>query len=286
MDKLKTSVESGDLYGALQMFKTQHARAKKKGEFADALELARGGAALMLEKGQLMEGADLARDYVELSKSSPPKSDQDYDAWVENVLVLDKLFGKLEQNEETGRERKRFMKMAVDFTSAEGPWSHGDPKLHQNLALTCVAESDLMGASKHMLLSQKPEDAAKLIASWAKRGPEGEQDLHLTRFVLQLLVLENLRDANVFYTSFRAQFPKLDTPLVHFCGYLLRVLERNAFPLFQQLRQKYDSALSRGNGMPTSFNAYLDKIAQVFYGVEPPKTGMGGMMDLMKGLLG
>jgi len=54
--------------------------------------------------------------------------------------------------------------------------------------------------------------------------------------------------------------------------------------LFQQLRQKYSAALSPRPGV--NFEQYLDKIAQVFYGVEPPKNATGGLMEMMKGLLG
>ena len=281
VERLKESIESGDLYQALQLFKTQHARAKKKGDIAQAVELAYRGANVMLEKGEVNAGSELARDFVELVKSQP---DFDYDKVVQEIIIIDGHFAKLEGSE-ASREQKRFLKVAVDFTTERGPWPTGEPELHRIIALAALKDSDLLLAMKHMLHSHHPDEIVKIITKWAKSGPENERDLYLTRTVLQLLCLENLRDANAVNKGFREEFPDLDTPLTRFVGFLLRTLERDAYPLFMTLRQKYAPSLARGNTPQSSFDAYLDKIAQVYYNVAPPKSGMASMMEsLMKGM--
>jgi len=68
IQKLEESINQGDLYSSLQLFKTQHARAKKRGDFKTAAELAKRGAELMLSKNEINAGAELARDYCELIK--------------------------------------------------------------------------------------------------------------------------------------------------------------------------------------------------------------------------
>jgi hypothetical protein len=281
IERLSASIDSGDLYQALQLFKTQHARAKKKGDLAQATELAFRGANLMLDKKEVNAGSELARDFIELLKA---QSEFNYDKVLSELLILDGQFSKLE-GEEATRERKRFLKAAIDFTAEKGPWVSGDPELHRVASLAALKEQDIMVATKHQLHAHRPEEYANLLVKWAKLGPESERDLYLARAVLQLLCLENLRDANAVNKAFRAEFPDLDTPLLRYIGYLLRTLERDAYPLFQVLRQKYGPSIARGNTPTSSFDAYLDKIASVFYGVAPPKSGMASMMEsLMKGL--
>ena len=281
VERLKESIESGDLYQALQLFKTQHARAKKKGDLNQAIELAFRGANVMLEKNEVNAGSELARDFVDLLKTQP---DLNYDKTLQELLTIDGHFSKLE-GEEATRERKRFLKAAIDLSVERGPWPSGDPELHRIIALTALKEQDVLLCIKHMLHSHRPDEISSITAKWAKSGPEGERDLHIARTVLQLLCLENLRDANAVFKALKAEFPDLDTPLMRFLGYLLRTLERDAYPLFLTLRQKYASSIARANTPQASFEAYLDKIAQVFYGVAPPKSGMQSMMETMlKGL--
>jgi hypothetical protein len=268
------------------MFKTQHARAKKKGDFPNALELARGGAALMLEKGEVNAGSELARDYVELCKSDPIMDDEKYNVRIDAMVSLDNLFAKLPQNtEEVKRERKRYLKMCVDYSSLKGPWTYGDPKIHQSMALFHIKQSEFVTALKHLELAQRPEELATFLVSWAKSGSSSEYILHLTRVILQLLCLENLRDANIVYAGFRKALPETDEhPISHFLGFLLKVLERQAHPLFEQLRQKYSSHITRLENSDVPVNQYLDNIASVFYKVEAKRAGGG--FDFLRSLLG
>lgn len=282
IERLSSSIESGDLYQALQLFKTQHARAKKKGDIATASELAFRGANLMLEKNQVNAGGELARDFIDLNKES-----KDYDLIITQLLVIDSNFNKLDfENVEVSRERQRFLKQALEFSQTT--WPQGDPQLHLNFARFSLKQKNLQEASFHYLHSQQMDEFASVLITWANNGPKEERDLYLGRACLQLLCFENLRDANALYSKMRKELPDLDTPLVRYIGFLLRTLERDAFPLFQLLKQKYSQSLSRvilPNGQ-NQFEAYLEKIAQVFYGIQPQsKSGFGGMMEsLMKGL--
>jgi len=281
VERLRASIEGGDLYQALQLFKTQHARAKKKGDVTQALELAFRGANLMLEKKEVNSGSELARDFLDLLKEQPEFNN---DKVLAELLLIEERFRALD-GEEASREGKRFIKGAIDLTAERGPWPAGDPALHWQAALMALKESDVLGATKHMLHAHRPEEFASTVAKWAKVDRAEDADLYLARAVLQLLCLENLRDANAFNKAYRAEFPDMKSPLAQFIEYLLKVLERDAYPLFVALRQKYAPAISRGNTQASNFDAYLDKIASVFFGVAPAKSGMASMMEsLMKGL--
>lgn len=271
IERLGASIDSGDLYQALQIFKTQHSRAKKKGDIKQATELAFRGAKLMLEKGEVNSGSELSRDFVDLLKSQP---DVEYDKMVQDLVALDLSFDKL-TGEEAARERKRFLKACIDFTKETGHWTMGEPAFHHLTARVALKQQDVMTALKHFVLSAQPEELATTLVAWAKAGPPDEVDLHLARAVLQILCFENLRDANIVRKSFMEAFPELDTPLTRFLGFLLKTLERDAYPLFQTLRNKYAQSLAREK----SFESYMERIAQVFYGVAPQKSGMASMVE-------
>jgi hypothetical protein len=116
-----------------------------------------------------------------------------------------------------------------------------------------------------------------LLHCWISRGYDSEEDLFLTRTVLQYCAVEDLRGANVILDAYMNSLPPTkqqqvaQTPLLHFCQFLLKTLERNAAPLFDLLLHKYVTALTRD----PAFQSYLDKIANVFFDRPMPK----GMLD-------
>lgn len=204
---------------------------------------------------------------------------------VKELLEIDACFERAPaESEEGNRERKRFLKLALEMSSEKGPWKNGDPVLHFAMASAAIKSKDFPLALKHLVHSHRPEELNKLIIVWSKAGPDSEIDLHYTRAILQLLCLENLRDANILFKFLKAEFPSLDTPLIRFDGFLLRTLQRDAHPLFTTLRTKYSQAIGRGNVQGgLTFDVCLDKIAHVFYGVALQKSGMESMMEnLMK----
>ena len=280
LEKLAASLDAGDTYSSLQLFKTQHARAKKRGDWADALGLAHGGAAAILQRGDAVAGAELAVDYINIAATKPP-ADLD-----ERLVELDALFGKIPPSDDVTRERKRFLSAAIEASSSVGgAWAHGEPRLHKSAALMALKEGNYPVVARHMLVSDDSANAASFIVAWARRGPDSEVDLHLTRFLLQLLALGDLRGAQAFHAAFVAQFPQLDTPLTHFCDMVLVVVERHPLALLRHLRTKYARALDRAG--PDVFAQLLDDVEAAFYGVvhEDGKGG-GGMMNILQSLMG
>jgi len=78
---------------------------------------------------------------------------------------------------------------------------------------------------------------------------------------------EQLKSAN-------SEFPKTD--LIQFIKYLLPTLERDAYPLFRMLRQKYKTSTDRD----PVFQELLDEIAAKFYNIQRqnPLEGLFGEM--------
>jgi len=121
-----------------------------------------------------------------------------------------------------------------------------------------------------------------MLNEWAGKGYSSEADLFLARAILGLLVLRNMRDANAVYSEVTKGVAAL-TPMHNFLRFLLLVLERDAAPLFQDLRKRYAPTIDRDGGL----NMFLDAIGESYYKIKPTQNGFAGMMqDMMKGLMG
>lgn len=305
----------GDHYSVLQTLKALIVRAQKKGDVAKAADLgkhssflnagiysysfyfaahllfplpffsaAKGGALVMLQHGYGTAGLDLALNLVEtwegsstlrLGAAEREAVEQISDAFVAGV----------EDKAEAAKLVDKFIARAIEWSKAEhaGSFAVGEPGFHHIAAKMKVKCGDLEGANDHYVKAQQPQEFAAFLYGWAQRGYANERDLFLCRAVLELLVLENLKDANLLWESFNAilisKKEPLDTPLFHYTGFLLKTLERDAYPLFQVLREKYAPVIASD---PT-FVQYLDKIAHLFFGVAPQKHGMAAMIENMFG---
>lgn len=190
---------------------------------------------------------------------------------------------------EAAKNEGRVLKAAIQWSTLakHGQYETGDPTFHSMRARAMVRANDLSAAAMNYLHTGKPVEFAEFLYNLSCQGYQSERDLFLTRAVLQLLALENLKDANELYDAFsnilaKNGVPLKSTPLTNFTKFLLRTLERQAFPLFELLRNRYQQALRRD----ASFQLYLDRIQESFFGVKPQKRGMQAMLDNMMSMFG
>lgn len=282
MDKMRTQVdaflEKGMFYEAQQLYLTLSNRHMGRKQFKEAIILAVDGALKLLQHKQGNAGGQLALQIIDaFTKGDEPISD-------ENLKTIKTVFDAFPP--EAQDSQSQFMKAAVAWTIQKGSNPHGDPTLHLKWAMSFFKLKQYSKAHQHYLLAQTPAQHAVMLTQWAGAGYDDERDLFLARTVFQYLVIQNLNGANKIFSLFKAKFKdgSLDTPLTNFLAFLLKTCERNAGPLFQMLRQKYAIALSRD----PSLNPYLDKIAQLYFGIQPPKSMLenllgGGMLGGMGG---
>jgi hypothetical protein len=203
--------------------------------------------------------------------------------------AFDLVEGNKELKLEAARNQARFLKQAITWSQLDHCGQHlrGDPALHLLRAKSLMRSGQLSAAASNYLHTGQPKEFATFLFSWTCMGYSSERDLFLARAVLQLLALENLRDANVLYESFLGLLalkgqPLKPTPLANFVRMLLKTVERDAYPLFQVLVQKYTPSLNRD----ASFQQLLDRIQEVYFGVRVQKRGMQAMLDNMLGMFG
>ena len=144
-----------------------------------------------------------------------------------------------------------------------------------------------------------------LVEYSTSRGFPSEVDLFITQAVLQYLCLSNLPTATVAFKIYTANHPGIRSPseppvsnpkppflmpLLNFVWFLLELLltvETRKLALFTVLCEQYRVSIGRD----PAYRKYLDRIAQLFFGVPPPSStsrGAGGGIfgNLMASIMG
>ncbi|GLE02066.1 hypothetical protein PINS_up010904 [Pythium insidiosum] len=279
--KLEAQLAKGDFYGALQMYKTLFMRFLKGEPDAasqqKAVDLALDAALNLLRHDQNTAATEMSTLLVSVYTDHHWKVD-------------DASKQRLRQIEEAFRGKPQFsadlavvLKHAVKWSAAEGSRKRGDPELQLLLARAYHRAGDFQHATKHFLHAEQPVEFASVLFEWSKTGYPSEADLFVARAVLQLLSLENLRDANKVYEEYMALSQtagrSTDLPLYNFLKFLLLTLERDALPLFQMLQERYAASLNRD----ASLKSYMSAIGQRFYGLQPPRTGLSSLLEMFGG---
>nr|DAD26334.1 TPA_asm: hypothetical protein HUJ06_027802 [Nelumbo nucifera] len=305
IEKLGKTINDGNHYGAQQMYKSFSARYVSAERYAEALDILQSGACIQLKHGQVTCGAELAVLFVEtLVKGKFPCNEETLD----RIREIYKMFPqisvpqKLEADDDMeklsealGAAKTRvegcssFLKAAIRWSAESGASSGGSPEIHEMLAEYLFSESpemDMARVSFHFVRGKYPEKFATSLVNFMGKCYPGEDDLAIARAVLMYLSLGNLKDANYLMDEIKKQvkdkqlaLPQSD--LIQFIIYLLQTLERDAFPLFNILRQNYKSSIER----EPALEELLDVIAEKFYGVRrrTPLQGMFGDIFKMMG---
>ena len=285
LQKLQASIEGGDFYSALQVYKALFLRYVAREKRAAAIDLATRGSRLLLEKGFSKEGTDLALELVDVLAQSDISADEETLAKLREICTAYPKASK-----EAEEDKQRFLTKAVEWSAKSGEYQRGDPKLNQHLALSYVRLGKLQLAISSFLFTMAPKEFAMVMHKWSTLGYKSERDLLLARGVLQLLAVENLRDARIFNDCFVELVTKsgkvaegdVETPMVHFCDMLIEtcLYEEKAVKMFNLLRERYKTCLA----LDQSFQPLMDLIAQKYFGVQPPKpAGLAGLMRNMFG---
>lgn len=209
LDKIARLVDQELYYEAQQLYDTLCSRLVGSNKVPAALHYTSTGALEFFTAGRpgnasevaMLFAATLKDNKVEYSSDIVERSIQVFEAYPSEMVEA----------------KCSFLKAIVQWSSKVGPNSNGDPELHYKLAQS-LEETSPSTAHNHYLRSQHPFEHAEMIVRWSKAGFPSEQDLFLTRAVLEYLCLKDLQSANVLYTR-TVQLLSLESPLVNFCKF-------------------------------------------------------------------
>jgi len=272
---LQEHIASGNFYEAHQVLKSQVARKKGRKKYSEAAAMAAKGCRLLLEHNQCDCATDLGKQMLDLyDEAKISESDESL------ATVLD-ICAAFPSDSGAATAHTTLIKAAIKWSTKTGEYTHGNPKLHNMAAATFAAHGMYEKAQPFFLRGDNPTNFSEMLCAWSAQGFQSEQDLFVARAVLGYLVLKNLKDANVVLDC-TLQTVREPTPMHNFLRFLLLVLERDAAPLFQDLRRRYAPTIDRD---PT-LNMFLDAIGQTYYNLQPPRSGLGGIMgDMMKSFM-
>ncbi|KXJ14956.1 Golgi to ER traffic protein 4 homolog [Exaiptasia diaphana] len=286
LQKLNKSIEEGNYYESHQMIRTLYFRYMSQKKYKDAIELVYNGACLFLKHNQAGSGNDLAMLMIDCFTESNQGIDDDK---LQKIKSIFELYNAVDVS-----DRQEFAMKALGWTKKVDPTQkYGNTELHHVFAKTYWQEKHYSESRYHFLYAHDGLQCAKMLIEFATtRGYPGEQDLFITQTVLQFLCLPNATTASIVffeYTNLHPDFtgkkPPFPKPLLNFVWLLLLAIQRQKpIDLFTVLCEKYQPTLDRD----PCYKTYLDRIAQLFFGLPPPKpTGMQGLMgDLMQSLFG
>lgn len=273
LSKLESSVNAGNYYEAHQMYKTLYFRYLGQKKYEELLDLLYDGAVLLLKHDQQTSGADLAILLVDvLLKAETSTSEDQFDK-------LSRLFGMISSDVP---ERETFLTSALQWSiKGAHEYKSGHPQLHQSIAQILWKEKNYALARYHFLHSTDGSGcAAMLVELHRQRGYSSEVDLFIAQAVLQYLCLHNKTSAKDVFDSYTTQHPNIKKtgppyilPLLNFIWFLLEAVESGKLAAFTVLCQQYQTSIERD----PSYIEYLDKIAQIFFGVPPPRPQSQGL---------
>lgn len=296
-EKLKQKISNGEYYEAHQTYKMLYQRYCAQTRDTEGIRLLFEGATLLLENRQLESGADLALLLISHLKAH-------------QTSISDELFGMVTKLFECLRQpnsadvgshhipvadsREEFLRAALKWTNIidSQSYPYGHPQLHKMAAQAYAKEKDFIRARQHFLYVEMPEEFGVLLMAVAtSEGYPGEADLFIAQAVLQLLVLKQRTyalDLYNIYTHAHPAFrdkegpPYRDAPLLNFLWLLLLCAEKGHSEVFNCLLQYYSPAIQRD----PSFQQYLAKIGEYFFGITPSQSNSGGLFGLLGGANG
>lgn len=270
---LTEQVRSGEsgAYEALQLFRARASRCIP-GDVEKAVALCLEGGRLLLTEGYGNAGQELAMLAVGFLKEHRKPYTEESKAW---IFELEPLYGK---DDAALQNKKDWLKECIEWSSQQGERHYGDAALHSRLAEAYWGKNtskDQEKAYKHFALGEAPQQAvghivAKYPQTSSTVAQQRERDMLVLKQVLYFLSYENLRDANGVITAFEAAVSSHRSGTLTFSKQLLKVCERDAAQLFQQL-------CSSNRQLVMSDQVYqrlLMEIGNKFFGIAPPANPM------------
>uniref|UniRef100_A0A1B6C9S1 Golgi to ER traffic protein 4 homolog n=1 Tax=Clastoptera arizonana TaxID=38151 RepID=A0A1B6C9S1_9HEMI len=265
LEKLESSIKKGNYYEAHQMYRTLYFRYSTQKKYSELFQLLYDGAILLLKHDQQVSGCDLANLYAEVLVKTETAPSQE---------LFFKISTLLEMISADVAEREVFLDNALRWSASGGQeYKNGHPLLHQAVAQVFWKEKNYVVARYHFLHSTDGVSFANmLIELHCARGFACEVDLFIAQVVLQYLCLQNKNTATLAFQSYTKHHPSINKgppyllPLLNFIWFLLKTIESGKLAAFTLLCEQYQGSIKRD---PT-YRDYLDKIAQIFFGVPPP----------------
>jgi hypothetical protein len=253
------------------------------------------GSIQQLRSKQVNCGIELANLLIDAYKTDKVQaSEQSLSPLIEILRALPELCENGNSKAEL-EECNRFVMSAIKWAHKQGA-TQAVQQMHDIFAQWIMKAQGANGLGKASMHFARGSDAGAFVealCSCSSQAPSHEQDMFVSRAVFQTLACahssnkeRHLQHAQAVMEAWKqchvtTGAAAADSPLIHFTSFLLQAVHRGSDDLVQLLRAKYAPSLERD----PSFEAYLAKIEQVYFNVQPSFGGGGILGSLLKGLL-
>ncbi|CAJ1933768.1 unnamed protein product [Cylindrotheca closterium] len=321
--------EEATAYEALQLAQSQVRKKVHANEFKEAVDLAYNASLSILKHGRVSVASQLLTVLANVLRETHT---EETDELLDRLVELDKAH-KVAMEGKTGLEADRLQRLqrdwlrrCVQWSSELGPIRFGSTRMQELYAAQCwaiahsiekeIEEEEVAGlkadAITHMALAEKPETIIEWLKTLPKPTdqetktghvcPPAERDSLLTRAVLCLCAIENLRDATTLVKSYidSVEEREIDTLTksytskddgkapshIIFCCMLLRTCEKDprTGPLFSWLLRSFKRELD-AMFKTQIIQSYTTKIGKIYFNIQPPPNMMN-MLENMMGMMG
>jgi len=333
----KALAEEATSYEALQLAQSQIRKKVHSGNYGDAIDLACTASLTILQQGRVSVASQLMTLLVNVLREThtveTPALIEKLKAMHDAQEIA--MNGKTgSEAVRLHRLQRDWLRKCVQWSSELGPTRFGNLVLQQLLAeqswklskhmvsedaahTTAVVDDDDIDeimelktdAVTHMALAEQPSVIVEWLktlpsptATETKAGhtcPPAERDALLTRAVLCLCAIENLRDASILVRAFLEQIEERDAETLTasytskedgkapshaiFCCMLIRICEKDprTGPLFSWLLRSFKRELD-GLYKIQIVQSYTSKIGKICFNIQPPPS----MMNMLENMMG
>ena len=321
--------EEATAYEALQLAQSQVRKKVHAGDFKGSVDLACTASLAILKRGRVSVASQIMTVLVEVMRETHTEETEDL---VNKLAELHEIHQKAMESK-SGPEANRlhrlqrdWLRRCVQWSSDLGTIRFGNQRLQELLAQQCwllsqvtkdeEEEEELMelkcDAVTHMALAEKPLKIIEWLKTLPKPTdvqtatghaiPPAERDALLTRAVLCLCAIENLRDANTLVRAYIESVEERDIETLRgsytskedgkapshviFGSMLVRICEKDprTGPLFSWLIRSFKRELD-GLFKPQIIQSYTTKIGKIYFNIQPPPS-MLNMVENMMGMMG
>jgi hypothetical protein len=231
------------------------------------------GVDVMLKAGEANCGIELLELLLSVYDKQPPASEA-------RVKTLAALLEQLPALKFSDNKCQAVLKHAATWSKTD-VFEHGDPTLHDLIARKFAEAGDYLQANGHYLRGSDTVAHVALVRAWAAEGAASERDLYYARAALQALCFDQLFAASELHAAAAADAAIASTPLTNAVGFVVSCCERDAGPLFTEVRTRYAASFARD----ATFSQYLDAVGKHFFNIQPA-TPPPNMFSMLQSLLG
>lgn len=315
-------------YEGLQLAQSQVRKAVHGGNFDEGTTLAYKSSLTLLQKKKVSVASQLLHLLVDVLRETHTEPSA---KWLDRISELhaaheacikDMPEGTTETNRLV-RLQREFLRKCVSWSAELGTIRFGNPQLlellgNQSWLVPASEDEDrisiMSDAVQAMALAEKPDQ----IVAWLKTMPKptkaqlanghtcppGHRDALLTRAILLLLAVENIRDASILFRAYMTDIEertvdeltksymnktdgKAPSHLI-FCSMMLCICQKDTRtgPLFTWLMRSFKREMDLMEApKPQVLQSYCTKIGKTYFNIQPPPSMMS-MMENMMGMMG